>query len=398
MDALSDGSLLVLLSASTSVTSTGTDTVAVFDITTRNLTPLFPAAYSRGGVRYSTTGHIIYGDRSRILARTFDASRRAVGAEVITLVDAGADVTGVRFAIGGNTLAYVGIDVGNRILMLADRRGTRQPLVNMPAGSYRNPRISPKGDHIAVSRTDPNDNQNDVWVYDLSSRRLSPVTRAGSGAGAVWSADGLRLAYTRGSELFWRRFDASGEEELLLRRSRRFGTVELTSDRIVYQEGPAAWDIGIATIGKPASDSLILRGDYWEGHPAVSRDGRWLAYYSTESGVAQVFVQPFLRAGRRVQVSSVVGLNPRWSRDGRRLFYVQDITLMEANLNIGAEVSVASVNPLFEIAGVGSGTAMFDVFPDGNRFAITEVQGASAPHEITVVSNFARLLRGPPRK
>jgi hypothetical protein len=41
---------------------------------------------------------------------------------------------------------------------------------------------------------------------------------------------------------------------------------------------------------------------------------------------------------------------------------------------------------------------MVDVFPDGNRFAITEVQGIAEAGEITVVSNFSRLLRGTERK
>jgi Tol biopolymer transport system component len=399
MDALPDGrSLLVLLAVGTSDATAGTDTVALFDIAARTLTPLFPAAFSRGGVRYSATGHILYGERSRILARTFDAGRRAAGAEVFTVIDAGADAWSVRFAIGGHTLAYVASDEGTRVLTLSDRQGNRRPLANLPAGHYENPRISPKGDRIAVLRTDPNDGQRDLWVYDLSSERLSSVTRSGGVSGYGWSSDGLRIAYTRGLEVLWRRFDASGEEELLLRRPRRFGSIALTSDKIVYQEGPAAWDIGIATIGKPGSDSLILHGDYWEGAPAVSPDGRWLAYYSAEGGQAQMFVQPFLRPGRKVQVSSGGSVNGRWSADSRRLFYVRGRMLMEANLTIGADIAVASVNPLFGIDGANTGTLMVDVFPDGDRFVIAEVQGATPAREITVVSGFDQLLRGTRRK
>src|SRR5205807_2338711 len=137
---------------------------------------------------------ILYGDRSRILAREFNAGRRAVGSDVFTLIDAGADVTSVRFAIGGQTLVYVASDAGPRVLMLADRRGTRRPLANLPPGHYENPRISPKGDRISVLRTDPNDNLRNVWVYDLAAGRLSPVTRSGGILTHDWSADGLRVA------------------------------------------------------------------------------------------------------------------------------------------------------------------------------------------------------------
>jgi serine/threonine protein kinase len=399
MEALPDGrSLLVILGVGTANASAASDTVALFDIATRTLTPLFPAAFSRGGVRFSPTGHIVYGERSRIMARTLDVGRRTVGDQVITLVDAGADARSVRFAIGGHTLVYVASDEGTRVLTLADRRGERRPLANLPAGHYENPRISPTGDRIAVLRTDPNDNRRDLWVYDLASGRLSSVTRSGGIISHAWSSDGLRLAYSRGQEVFWRRFDASGEEELLLRRPRRLGSIALTRDMLVFQEGPGAWDIGIATLGRSGSDSLILRGDYWEGAPAVSLDGRWLAYYSAEGGQAQMFVQPFLRPGRKVQVSSGGSVNGRWSADGRRLFYVQDETVMEANLTIGAEVAVASVNRLFHFPGSNTGTLMLDVFPDGNRFAIAELQGRTTAREIKVVSGFDQLLRGAERK
>jgi hypothetical protein len=71
---------------------------------------------------------------------------------------------------------------------------------------------------------------------------------------------------------------------------------------------------------------------------------------------------------------------------------------MEATLVIGADVAVASVNRLFDVSVSAGGTLMVDVFPDGNRFAITEVQGIAEAGEITVVSNFSRLLRGTERK
>ena len=399
MEALPDGrSLLVILGVGTSGSSAATDTIALFDITTRTLTSLFPAAFSRGGVRYSTTGHVVYGERGRILARTLDVKQRRVGDEIVTLVDAGPDARSVRFAIGGSTLAYVASDEGARVLMLADRKGNRRPLANLPEGHYENPRIAPNGDRIAVLRTDPNDNQRDLWVYDLSSERLSSVTRSGGVGNPAWSADGLRLAYTRGAEVFWSRFDGSGDEDLLLRRPRRLGSIGLTSDMIVFQEGPAAWDVGVATLGRPGSDSLILHGDYWEGAPAVSRDERWLAHYSAEGGRAQMFVQPFLRPGRKVQISSSGSVNARWSGDGRRLFYVQSDTVMEANLNVGADVAIASVHPMFYLPGTSTGTLMVDVFPDGNRFAVADLQAAGVAREIKVVSGFHQLLRTAGRK
>ena len=52
----------------------------------------------------------------------------------------------------------------------------------------------------------------------------------------------------------------------------------------------------------------------------VSRDGRWLAYSGYDSGQWEVYVQPFLRPGSRVRVSTNGGSQPRWRGDGRSCF------------------------------------------------------------------------------
>ena len=55
--------------------------------------------------------------------------------------------------------------------------------------------------------------------------------------------------------------------------------------------------------------------------PALSPDGRWLAYASDESGQPEVYVQPFPSMQGRTQVSAGGGLEPVWSRNGRELYY-----------------------------------------------------------------------------
>jgi hypothetical protein len=136
-----------------------------------------------------------------------------------------------------------------------------------------------------------------------------------------------------------------------------------------------------------------MRGDYWEGAPVVSRDGRWLAYYSAEGGGAAIFVQPFLRPGRRVQVSPEGAINSKWAADSRRLFYVHGTTMMEAELTVGADVGVSATKRLFDVPTAGTGTPQFDVFPAGERFAVTEPPAAVGGRAIVVVSDFAQLLR-----
>jgi hypothetical protein len=94
--------------------------------------------------------------------------------------------------------------------------------------------------------------------------------------------------------------------------------------------------------------------------------------------------------GRRVQVSLNNGLNPRWSRDGRKLFFVQGSNLMEATLEIGTEVRVTSLRPLFGVPG-----RQYDVFPGDSLFAVSMTLGEGAVREsgITVIANVDVLLR-----
>ena len=82
-------------------------------------------------------------------------------------------------------------------------------------------------------------------------------------------------------------------------------------------------------------------------------------------------MQPFPKGGRRTTVSDNGGHQPRWSRDGRELFYVEGTTLIAASVDTSAEFSVRSRTPLFEHPSFGrSFYPQYDVSADGQRFII----------------------------
>ena len=59
-----------------------------------------------------------------------------------------------------------------------------------------------------------------------------------------------------------------------------------------------------------------------EASGVFSPDGRWIAYTSNEAGQPNVYVQPFLGAGGKYQVSRDGGDQPVWRADGKELFYL----------------------------------------------------------------------------
>jgi Tol biopolymer transport system component len=208
-----------------------------------------------------------------------------------------------------------------------------------------------------------------------------------------WTNDGEHVVFIKDGDAYRIRSDGSDEPELLLDRERALSRAFIAPDgeRLFFQEGPGAWDIGVANLDEPGSDSLILSGDYWEGHPALSPDGRWLAYYSNESGQSEIFIRPLYGPGRRHQVSRDGGSRPRWSDDGTELFFTQDTRLLfVASLEVGDDIRVANVELLFEVGGQN-----YDVFPGDSLFAILDVPGddEAAPDVATVVLNFDAELR-----
>jgi hypothetical protein len=124
-----------------------------------------------------------------------------------------------------------------------------------------------------------------------------------------------------------------------------------------------------------------------------------MAYASNVSGRYEVYVQPFLSSeGARHQVSLAGGQSPRWSRDGRELFFVTDVRprrMMAADVATSPELAIGRPREVFpanfELPGGSSG---YDVSADGQRFLVLrDVETPDrAVTELQVVLNGFSLL------
>src|SRR5207244_646512 len=130
-------------------------------------------------------------------------------------------------------------------------------------------------------------------------------------------------------------------------------------------------DIALVTHGGRGPVEPVIASPMQTQYPAVSPDGRWLAYVSDQSGGQQVFVRPLAGTGEEIQVSQQGGSEPVWGPGGRELFYRRTtgsrLDLMVAALRTAPELEVVSRRALFpidEIAGTAP-HANFDVSPDG---------------------------------
>ena len=126
----------------------------------------------------------------------------------------------------------------------------------------------------------------------------------------------------------------------------------------------------------------FLKTPYSEDFGVISPYGKWLAYESNETGKYEVFVQPFPAGGRKWQVSTEGGRWPRWSRDGRSLFYRNRNAMMSVSVQLESG-SVAKPKSLFE----GSYELIYEVAPDG-RFMMMPIYQESAPTEMNLIVNW----------
>jgi len=142
-------------------------------------------------------------------------------------------------------------------------------------------------------------------------------------------------------------------------------------------------------LGKPFP---FLQAEFNQGEAKLSRDGKWMAYTSDETGRYEVYVQSFPSPGGKSQVSTSAGSRPVWSRDGRELFYIAaDGKLMAVDVKTGSKFAAGAPKPLFD-THLAAG-ADFDISPDGARFLLANSLERADRKTVTIVMNWTGELK-----
>ena len=154
-------------------------------------------------------------------------------------------------------------------------------------------------------------------------------------------------------------------------------------------------DIWVIPADGSSPPFAYLKSEFGEVLGRVSPDGRWMAYFSDESGKGEVYVSQFPKPLGKWQVSNHEGGRPRWSRDGKKIFYTDnDDFVCEAEVNAsGTAFAVGQIRRLFKINGARPGL-IYDVFGNGERFIVNQnPETSEARTYLNLVQNWVEELK-----
>jgi len=364
-----------------------------------------------GGISpsYDPSGHLVFSRSTpptlSLWALPFDLSSLKVSGTAFRIRDGG---QGPSLSSDG-TLVYV--EPGSDLQRLAwrDRAGRRLGGVGRPQSQMRHPAISPDGRRIAVGAREQRNA--DVWIHDAEGARRTRLTISEQvDHSPQWSPDGRRISYVGWEDgnpaILERGAGGSGEARVLIRlggTGYNYGWSPL-GDMFFYSERRderySIFSVSTTSTSGPADPAKLFESPFDAHCLQASPDGRFIVYVSERTGTWDVFVRTLRQESGPYQVSSGGGRSPRWSKDGKELYYVRGDSLVAVPVDTSSRFSSGDEQILFSNPGLAATpqTFSFDVAADGRFLLIEEAMDAEGaiPPSIQVVENWFEEFRSRP--
>ena len=367
---------------------------ALLNLETREWHTIFPRARVWGAA-YLLSGHIVYGDPGGTLSAVpFDLEQLRVVGSPVSILD------GVHLISSGGRVSFAVSDSGSlvyeptrkQLLAWVDRTGAVLSVTNTEAPYVHLPRISPNGERLLFGTTGGDHGRN-LHVYDMERGTETLLTK-GQSAGPMWTPDGKRITFSSRSSGSWtlssKSADGSGEVDVLLSRPGSQIPASWSPDGrtlAYYDYGrDTGRDIWMLPVGGEPTPFLV--SPFHEYVPRFSPDGRFVVYVSDESGQEEVYVQPYPGPGERTTISTGGGRSPRWSRDGRELFYRSGNRMMAVPVTTKDTFKAGKPKLLFSGDFASYVSANYDVSADGMRFLMVQEDEETARPRFHVVINW----------
>jgi serine/threonine protein kinase len=236
-----------------------------------------------------------------------------------------------------------------------DRTGAAQHSLGV---WFNGPELSPDGRRLIGDRTI--DGNRDVWEVNLARGGRTRMTTHPSADGyPLWSPDGSQIVFLSGRkgtlDLWLKPSNPAGEEQLLLEGPDTEWPMDWSKDGrfLLYQRSDlrSRWDLwALPMTGTDRTPFAVASTPFLERLGEFSPDGRWIAYETDESGRPEIVVQAFPDAKERIPVSTAGGTAPRWSADGREIYFTAPDGMMLMAVRVqpnGSTLQLGAPVPLF---------------------------------------------------
>jgi Tol biopolymer transport system component len=376
--------------------------------------------------QYLPTRHIIYRllNSRNIFAVPFDLDKREVTGSPVAVME---NVSAGAVSDSG-TAVYINITAPQtttnaptpqRTLVWVDRQG-KEEAIHMPPDYYLFPKLSPDGKRVALTKRIGSIANQQIWIWDLVRETMMPLTTGKSPSHKpIWTQDGKRIVFIKsvqdsGFGIYWKAADGTDEDQMLASNPRPTTMLDpwswssdgktLAIGELDFTSNPIHGDIGTLSMEGDHTIKLLLHAEYNQVHPNISPDGKYMAYFSGESGKSEIYVRPFPDVNKgKWPISNGGGESPLWSPDGKELFYRNGGAVMAVPIDTKSTFTVGKPRVLFQgpyVTGYDDSPA-WDISPDGKRFLMikqpAQQPAASAPavprQKINIVVNWFEELK-----
>jgi Tol biopolymer transport system component len=332
---------------------------------------------------YSTTGHILFNRtpaNEGLWALPFALDRLETAGDPF-LVEPGG---GVASASATGAFAYVPRpEVRASRLRWLNSDGSPGDFVSEPGQFERFPALSPDGTRVAISER--LDGAWGISVLDLSRGTRQRITTQGRPSSPSWLPDGRSLLFsarepsTPNPRIYRAAVDGSRTDAL----TEGLRPAAIDAKRYFYDRLKSNdFDLFVAPFAAANDEAPFADGDVVSLGARPSPDGNLVAYMSMPSlakGGPEIMLRRVASAADRWQISSGGGSWPRWSRDGRRIYYAGADAFFEVSMAVSSDtVSLSAPRRIatHQSPVTVTGPDGFDVAADGRLLVLELVEGA----------------------
>jgi len=346
---------------------------------------------------YLSSGHLVYARGATLIALPFDVRTASVNGPGVTLIEnvRSEEWGSVQFALARDgTLVYVSGGpawIGKPVW--ADRTGATTPIA-APARAYQNFSLSPDGQRVAseISRA-----MRDIYLFEFARGGLIRFTNDGGDGCPQWTPDGKQVTFWRrtgsGFDVISKAIESGSEVKFMSRENGEIQSWSPDGKTLIFmQNAPqTSLDLWMKSADQPQRPWLVT--PFRELLATFSRDGKYVAYTSDESGQYEIYVRPASGEGAKWQISTEGGEEPLWSRDGRELFYRNGPKWMAADVTTDPQFKAGTPHMLFEGPYLNVPGVSYDVAADG-RFLMLEENYKQAPTlQLQAIFNWAEEVK-----